>query len=211
MSNIKDIYFLGYSGHAYVAIEVALVNGLNVLGYFDKMESTTNPYHIPYCGYENDNGFKTLVQDKFVFPAMGDNLIRKKLHQLLIKEKTRQITLISPSAQVSNSSVIGKSTLICPNATINCLSTIGNGCIINTGAIIEHECFVDAYTHIAPGAVLTGNVKIGKNCFIGANAVIKQGIHIADDVVIGAGTVVLKNITNKGTWVGNPAKLLSKK
>jgi sugar O-acyltransferase (sialic acid O-acetyltransferase NeuD family) len=208
VSDIKSIYFLGYSGHAYVAIEVAQANGLSVVGYMDKTESRSNPFKIPYYGYEKDNEFSTWIRDAYVFPAVGDNSVRKKLHQLLIEENTRQITLIAPSAYVSNSVTIGLSTLISPNATINSLSIIGNGCIINTASIVEHECVVEDYTHVAPGAVLAGNVKIGKNCFIGANAVIKQGISIADNVIIGAGAVVLKDIEENGIWVGNPAKLL---
>jgi sugar O-acyltransferase (sialic acid O-acetyltransferase NeuD family) len=206
----RGIYFLGYSGHGYVALEVAKANGLNVLGYFDKLENIQNPFNLLYCGLENDTEFKKKVKDAFVFPAIGANSIREKLHKLLVENNIKQIVLIDPSAYISNSAIIGESTLVNPNVSINSLSTIGKACIINTGSIVEHECYIGDYSHIAPGAVLTGNVKIGKNCFIGANAVIKQGVSIADHVTIGAGTVVLKNITQKGTWVGNPAKQLLK-
>mgnify|MGYP003630735532 CR=1 FL=1 len=210
MLNHKDIYFLGYSGHAYVAIEVAIANGLKVLGYFDKTENIKNPFNISYCGLENDANFKEKVKNYAVFPAIGSNSIRENLHKLLVEKHIAQIVLIDPSAYISNSAVIGESTLVNPNVSINSQATIGKACIINTGSIIEHECFIDDYSHIAPGVVLAGNVKIGKNCFIGANAVIKQGVTIADDVIIGAGTVVLNHINHKGTWVGNPAKQLFK-
>ncbi|APQ17352.1 acetyltransferase [Maribacter hydrothermalis] len=211
MSKHKNIFFLGYSGHAYVAIEVARANELNVLGYFDKLKNIQNPFNLLYCGIENDTEFKKKVKNAYVFPAIGANNIREKLHRLLIENNIEQIVLIDPSAHISNSAVIGESTLVNPNVSINSLATIGNGCIINTGSIVEHECLIDDYTHIAPGAVLAGNVKIGKNCFIGANAVIKQGIIIADNVTVGAGSVILNNITEKGIWVGNPAKQLLKK
>lgn len=209
MSNVKKIYFLGYSGHAYVAMDVAIANGFKILGYFDKCQAEKNPFNIEYCGFENDEGFKRMVKDGYVFPAVGSNEIRKKLYQKLTADDIEQMVLIHPFAHVSSSAIIGKSTLINPNASINSLVEIGNCCIVNTGAILEHESRIGDFSHIAPGAVLTGNVNIGQRCFIGANAVIKQGLSIADDVIIGAGAVVVKDITKKGTWVGNPAKLLS--
>jgi acetyltransferase-like isoleucine patch superfamily enzyme len=48
---------------------------------------------------------------------------------------------------------------------------------------------------------------IGNNVSIGSNATILP-INICDGVVIGAGSVVTKNITTKGVYAGNPARLL---
>ncbi|MGO4919934.1 acetyltransferase [Maribacter spongiicola] len=210
MSKDKNIYFLGYSGHAYVAIDVAKAGSFSVMGYFDKQENKHDPYKIEYLGNEEELDLKDLVKEAYVFPAMGSNAIRKKLHSLLEYLNIEQTVLVHPTAFVSESAIIGLSTLINPNTVVNALAKIGKACILNTGSIIEHECIIDDYSHIAPGAVLAGNVQVGKNCFVGANAVIKQGVKITDNVIIGAGSVVLKNIREEGTWVGNPAKLLLK-
>jgi len=210
VSKNKHIYFLGYSGHAYVAIDVANSNGFCVEGYFDRHENTENPYDIQYFGNEADIDLKDFVNDCYVFPAMGSNTIRKRLYTLLKQLNINQLVLAHPTAFISNTAVIGESSLINPNVSINALVRIGKACIINTGSIIEHECCIGDYSHIAPGAVLAGNVKIGENCFIGAKSVIKQGVSIADNIIIGAGSVVLKNIEEEGTWVGNPAKQLIK-
>lgn len=210
MSKNKTIYFLGYSGHAYVAIELAISKGYYVKGYFDRQENSDNPYNIQYFGNEEIIDLKSFVKDGYVFPAMGSNAIRKRLYSLLKESKIKQLVLAHPTAFISDTAVIGESTLINPKVSINALASIGKACIINTGSIIEHECRVGDYSHIAPGAVLAGNVKIGENCFIGAKSVLKQGVSIADNVIIGAGSVVLKNIEEEGTWVGNPAKQLIK-
>jgi len=58
--------------------------------------------------------------------------------------------------------------------------------------------------------VLCGNVKVGTRSFIGANSVIKQGVTIGDDVIVGAGSVVISDIQNRTTVVGNPARILKK-
>lgn len=41
---------------------------------------------------------------------------------------------------------------------------------------------------------------------LGTGMQIIQGIKVAAETVIGAGAVVVKDIEEKGTWVGSPAK-----
>ena len=53
-------------------------------------------------------------------------------------------------------------------------------------------------------------IHIGDNCWIGGNTVVLPGITIGNNVTIGAGSVVTKNISKKGIYVGNPAKLIKK-
>jgi len=49
--------------------------------------------------------------------------------------------------------------------------------------------------------------QIGNNVSIGSNSTILP-VSICDGAVIGAGAVVTKNITQKGIYTGNPAKLI---
>lgn len=52
------------------------------------------------------------------------------------------------------------------------------------------------------------NVAVGDNCFIGANAVLVGPITICNNVNIGAGTVVIENISDNCTVVGQKAKII---
>jgi acetyltransferase-like isoleucine patch superfamily enzyme len=52
--------------------------------------------------------------------------------------------------------------------------------------------------------------KIGNRVSIGSNATIMP-VSISDDVVIGAGSVVTKDITEPGSYAGNPARRLKGK
>lgn len=208
MLESKYIYVLGYSGHAYVVLDVALSNDFVINGYFEHNKSKNNPYNIEYLGSEKEVDFKSIVKSAFVFPAIGDNKIRKKVISFIENNHLNQTNLISKSASVSPLASVGLSTLIAPNSTVNSMAKIGKGCIINSGSIVEHECQIGDLSHIAPGATLAGNVTVGKEVFIGGNAVIKQEITIGDNAIIGAGAVVINNIPNNETWVGNPAKKL---
>jgi len=50
--------------------------------------------------------------------------------------------------------------------------------------------------------------EIGDNDFFGVNSVILQGVKISDNIVVGASSLVIRNITKPGTYVGTPASEL---
>ena len=206
MLESKSIHIFGYSGHAYVVIDVAMTNNYIIKSYFDKFERKKNPYNLIYNGFENEVDVKSIVKGDMVFPAIGSNLIRKKVVNLIEQSDLNQTLLVHSSASVSFKTNIQKSTLIASNSIINSMVFVGKGVIVNSGAVLEHECKVGSFSHIAPGAVLAGNVIVGENVFIGANSTIKEGIVIGNNALIGAGSVVICDIPSNETWVGNPAR-----
>jgi len=206
VSGSRQVFLFGYSGHAYVIIESFIAAGFSISGYFDYQEATSNPYKIPYFGYEGNVNVAAIVKDSFVFPSVGDNAIRAKLVSFFEKQELQQCVLIDPNAKVSPTSKINVSTYIGKNASVNAQSYIGKGVIVNTSAIVEHECVVEDFCHIAPGAVLCGNVRIEELTFIGANAIVINNISISRDVILGAGSILAKSIDEKGIWFGNPSK-----
>jgi len=206
----KKVVLIGYSGHAYVAAEVIQLAGFQLAGYLEKNKMGLNPFDLEYLGYEGDENIMRSLDNHFFFPAIGSNIIRRKIVESLEKSKYHFINAIHPKANISSKVVIGDGTLVCQGANINPLAQIGKAVIINTAAIIEHECKIGDFAHIAPGAVLAGNVSIGRASFIGANAVVKQGISVGENVIIGAGAVVLNDIPDNVSFVGNPAKILLK-
>jgi UDP-N-acetylbacillosamine N-acetyltransferase len=60
-----------------------------------------------------------------------------------------------------------------------------------------------------PGAIVSGNVNIGDRVYIGTNSSVREKIEICGDAVIGLNTGIIKNITSRGIYAGNPIKKLS--
>ncbi len=49
-------------------------------------------------------------------------------------------------------------------------------------------------------------MKVGNGTWIGAGAVVSNNVSICGEVTVGAGAVVVKDITESGTYVGVPAR-----
>lgn len=208
----EALLIIGYSGHAYVAVDIFHAMGRAVAGYCESEEKTLNPFQLRFHGSELSKEGLEMLRTHSYFIAIGSNTIRKKVyHKLQEKGLHPASNAMHPSAIISNTAQLGQGIMVGSNVSINALATIGDGVICNTGCIIEHECQIGNFAHIAPGAILAGNVTVGAGTFVGANSVVKQGIAIGENVVIGAGSVIIRDIPDGATVVGNPGRIIKQK
>jgi acetyltransferase-like isoleucine patch superfamily enzyme len=115
-------------------------------------------------------------------------------------------SFIGPFVEIQKNVEIGENCKIQSHTFICELVTIGNDCFVGHGVMFINDLFSEGKP--AGGKKeFWKNTKIGNNVSIGSNATILP-VEICDNVVIGAGSVVTKNITKSGIYVGNPAKLL---
>lgn len=208
------VIIIGYSGHAYVVLDILLNQQYTIIGYCDTIEKEYNPFNIKYLGKETDTYPLSILRENNYFVGIGDNYIRAKVLNKLTAQFNNAALNVIHEKSISSSLIEWHpegGILVAANATINPLVKIGTGVICNTSCSVDHECILGDYVHIAPGAVLCGNVKIGDYSFIGANSVIKQGVTIGRDVTIGAGSVILKDIPDNCVVVGNPSKTIKKR
>lgn len=201
----SGIILVGCGGHSLVVYECFISLGKRIVGYCDKTEVEKNPFDIPYLGHEL-NLSSDLMRENDLFVAIGNNEIRDKVYNSLLKLNVTFINAIHSSAVISPSSTLGSSVLIAPGVIVNAMTEIKSGVIINTNASVDHECHINNFSHIGPGATLCGNVSVGTNTLIGAGSVVREGITIGNNCIIGAGSVIVKNIPDNSIYFGNPAK-----
>jgi len=201
---LKPIILIGGGGHAQSVLS-AMSNQTNIIGYADLQAN--EKLGITYLGTD-DKVISTLSPNDYdvhiTFVYAGE--VNLHLRESIIRKYADycHATLVAPSAITQNVH-IGKGACIMENVVIKA-NEIGRDTIINTGAIVEHGCVIGSNVLVATGAIICGDVRVGDNCIIGAGAIIRDGISICADTIIGVGAVVVKDITESGTYVGNPAK-----
>lgn len=207
MQSSVNLCLLGYSGHGIVVAEALQLLGYQGFSYAERKELNRNPFQLNFAGFEAEEGFSWHRFDAFVL-GIGDNLLRENLAEKVMAKNKTLHTILHPQSLIAEVVEIGAGSFVARGACINPLAQIGAAVIINTSAVIEHECQIHDYAHIAPSATLAGNVTVKRGAFIGANAVIKQGVSIGKNAIIGAGSVVLNDVPDSATVVGNPGKSL---
>lgn len=115
-------------------------------------------------------------------------------------------TFVGPFVEIQKDVVIGSNCKVQSHSFICELVTVGDDCFIGHGVMFINDLFSEGGP--ARGRKeLWKSTSIGNRVSIGSNATILP-VSICDDVVIGAGAVVTKNITEPGTYAGNPARKL---
>lgn len=112
---------------------------------------------------------------------------------------------IGPFVEIQRGVKIGAKSRIQSHSFICELVSIGQSCFIGHGVMFINDLFSEGKP--AGDSKLWKETIIGNNVNIGSNATILP-VKICDNVVIGAGSVVTKDITQKGIYAGNPARLI---
>lgn len=112
---------------------------------------------------------------------------------------------VGPFVEIQKTVSIGDRTKIQSHTFICELVTIGEDCFIGHGVMFINDLFVSGGPALGDKSKWKAT-KIGNRVSIGSNATILP-IEICDNVVIAAGAVVTRNITEPGTYIGNPARI----
>jgi sugar O-acyltransferase (sialic acid O-acetyltransferase NeuD family) len=115
-------------------------------------------------------------------------------------------TVIHPTAIISPSASIGMGTVISAGVVVQMDATIGRYCVLNTACTVDHDDVIEDGVSISPGAHLAGGVHVRGGAFIGAGAVLVNRVTVGRRATVGAGAVVLKDVAEGATVVGNPAR-----
>jgi sugar O-acyltransferase (sialic acid O-acetyltransferase NeuD family) len=203
---MKDkLLIIGASGHGKVVADIAIkMNKWQSIAFLDDDESFKTSMGLEVIGKTADALIYKDEADFFV--AIGSNAIREKIQEKLTNERLNVVSLIHPSAVLGNDVEIGIGTAVMAGVVINSSSRIGKGCIINTSASLDHDNVIEDYAHISPGVNMAGTVKVGKRSWLGIGSVVSNNVNICSGCKVGAGAVVVKDITEPGTYVGVPVR-----
>lgn len=197
------IYGAGGAGRE-LAYQLSLNKNWKVVGFVDDTKNIIGRVinGIKIIGsnsYFNDNSVSVIVTilDK---PALRKQIINNLPANLGFPSIQCFNSYISPDSIVGKGSVINIFSCVQPNVQI------GEFVWVNGSCRIGHDVFIGNYSVLFSGIMVGGNCHIGECCMIGSGAVLLPGVRIGNNAKVGAGAVVVKDVLDNITVVGNPAK-----
>jgi len=205
MTSNKKLLIIGASGHGKVVADIAIkINKWQSIAFLDDDEFIKTSMGLEVTGKTADAFIYKDEADFFV--AIGSNATREKIQEKLTNEGLNVVSLIHPSVVIGTDVEIGIGSVVMAGVVVNSSTRIGKGCIINTSSSLDHDNVIEDYVHISPGVRTAGSVEIGKRTWLGIGSVVSNSVIICSSCKVGAGAVVVKDITEPGTYVGVPVR-----
>jgi sugar O-acyltransferase (sialic acid O-acetyltransferase NeuD family) len=209
---MSDLLLWGAGGHGKVVLDVArAMGGFGTTTFLDDVCKGSGR---EFCGCQvlEAGRYLELLKDKGssqFLVSIGKNETRAACFQRALDHGLLPVTLVHPSAVISESARLEEGTVVMARVVINAQAQIGKNCIVNTAAVVEHDCRIGDHVHLSPGVVLGGNVTVHSFAHLGIGAIALPGSEIGKGAVVGAGAVVLHSVPAGVTVVGVPARPLA--
>lgn len=147
------------------------------------------------------------TEETWVVCSIGTGKTRKRvMEEVLRNPKLLAATLIDPAAIVGRNAWVGEGSVVCAGTVLAISSRLEAHAIVNLNCTIGHDTVLEPFCTVHPGTNLSGKVHVGTCTDIGTGTKVIQGLTVCQGCTLGAGSVVVRDITEPGTYVGVPAK-----
>jgi sugar O-acyltransferase (sialic acid O-acetyltransferase NeuD family) len=207
MNKILAIIGAGHLGQqiAHFAIED---NHYSKVVFFDDFsnENSINNYEILGKTIDVISEFNKKSFDEIIIGIGYNHLSKRKEFYDLFSSIIPFGKIIHSSCIIDKTSKIEDGCVLYPGSCIDARVSILSNCIINLSCTIAHDSTIENHSFLAPRVAIAGFVSIGEQCNLGINSTIIDSVSICSKTQIGGATVVIKNITESGRYVGNPSR-----
>lgn len=142
--------------------------------------------------------------------ALGIPDTKRQVLQRIRNYNLRFPNLIAPNVSSSSYVHYGQGIIVGSGSILTTHISIGDYVLINLACTIGHDVSIGNGVTISPGSKISGCCVIDEYTDIGTGSIIIPGIHIGKEAIVGAGTVVIKDVPERTTVVGNPAREIIK-
>jgi sugar O-acyltransferase (sialic acid O-acetyltransferase NeuD family) len=118
----------------------------------------------------------------------------------------RYASFVAPSARIGSTSQVGPGSIVLDGTVVTADASIGRHVVIMPNCTITHDDVLEDFATLTSGVALAGGVRIRSAAYLGMNAAVRQGVVVGAAAVVGMGAVVLRDVPEKQTWAGVPAR-----
>lgn len=180
-----------------------------IIGFLDDDEKKTGKMINGYQCVGTTEDLPELIRTQNVCAviAMQDGDSRKRIAEKIPWFDSWE-TLIHPSANIAETSKLGKGCVVCAGCNVSVNTVLGKHCILNLTVTMGHDSDVGDYVSVMSGAVISGHVVLRERAYLGSNSTVLPFMKVGIHAKVGAGSVVIRNVKDEVTVMGVPAKIL---
>lgn len=209
---MKNILIYGANGLGSEVLElVRTLNSLssrwNILGFIDDNKAMHGSY---FSGAKIIGGGDALgsISEPFdLIFGIAAPAVKKKLYEK-IKDNVKISfpIIIHPSAVVASSAQISEGCVIFSSCFVSVNTVMGKHSLLSAASQLAHDSKLGDFCSVMPSVNISGNVDVEEMVYIGVQSAIRQGLKIGRCSTIGMGSVVVKDVPQECTVMGNPAR-----
>lgn len=145
---MKSLLIVGYGGYGQVVKEIAAMQGYDRIDFIDD----NNPQAVGTT--------KQIEQLEAQYDGSIVAIGNPELRNLFFERLKNPVTLIHPSAVISDSASIGAGCVIEAGAVVNTSSVVKSGCFICAGAVVNHNAVVSEFCQVDCNAVVCAGAEV---------------------------------------------------
>jgi sugar O-acyltransferase (sialic acid O-acetyltransferase NeuD family) len=195
----------GTYGEVYV---MYLSESYEVIGFIDddKSKIGSRVGNLPVLG-DLTYLLNKMDASTFVFVPIGDNSVRVSILETLNQNGFNTPSFIHPDTQIHPSVIIGNGVYILPSTSIMPFTTIADYTMISMGVNIAHHVNIEKGCFFSQGSNIGASIEIKEQAYMGIASTVMTGVNIiGKSSLIGAGAVIIKDVPDGVTVVGNPGR-----
>jgi sugar O-acyltransferase (sialic acid O-acetyltransferase NeuD family) len=211
-----DLVIVGTGGQGREMLDIAraeVADGakLNLLGFIDDAPSAQSAalveaQGLPVLGdvqWLCTSGIKAMV-----LIGIGSGPVRRAVDRRLQAAGFNSPVIRHPSATIGSATTLSPGSCLWAGARLTTNVRVGRHVHVNQNATVGHDTVLADYVTLNPSAAVSGSVSAAEGALVGAGAVVLQGRALGRDTIVGAAACVTRNVRDRETVVGVPARTL---
>jgi sugar O-acyltransferase (sialic acid O-acetyltransferase NeuD family) len=200
----EKIIIIGGGGHAAELDEYIRysnrtgVSDIELVGVIDDNPRAYDNYSFngPFLGGISEHEIR---QDVQYLVGIANLKYRAPITHRFIDAGAEFMTLIHPSAYISESAEIRRGSVIAPNVNLGPQTRVGQFNMINARCSIGHDTVLGDFNFLSPNVCFSGGTTIGDGNLFGINSATIPGVQVGSRNKIMAGMILDKNIEDDAT------------